>query len=468
MTNPPLPTSGSDLLSQAKLKLAAARQSRLPALKTSSPSVDAAIGGVHHGRITSLHCEAGGYAYGTLAPSFLLTRDGASQVAYVDTTGAFSPVSLLQVVMLRMQQGRESGGQSLAADVQVPVRDRAAQMLDRVQYMRAFDFDGVVEAVAEVAAGIRSEDGEQDRGRAGDGTADIQNEDAPVTGVEDEEEDSTRELDAGCEGEDNNDSKIPAQQATDPTAAAGDTVEQLSDHDGPLVRDVVPDSQADSDEEILWPLPPLPKHDHGKRKKQKQKEHGQGIVQQVPDAKDTNEATDGEHPELPPSQLEEDASPAAIPENTAKTVGLLIVDSMSRPTEGLLEANEVTGHAALTRLSRTFRSLARDRDMAVLLLSSPVLPPMGKVREQKDIYARHMSVFAGIQPTYGLAHTINNSVDLSLLASRYLTDGAAARRRWSAGQETLVVEVISERHGDAAGRWGAFTVKDGTELVDIW
>ncbi|KAK6331150.1 hypothetical protein TWF696_003219 [Orbilia brochopaga] len=414
MTNPPLPALGSDLLSQARL--AAARPSR-PSLQTSSPSIDAAIGGVQYGRITSLQCDIGGHgtllAYYIVASYLLSIVDDTSQVAYVDTTGAFSAVNLLQVLMRRLQQDATHAQEAGATSV----RDTAAQLLDRVQYMRAFDFDGVVETVEEVTMGIQTE-------TDADAEPNIAQEERII--VEEEEVDT-----AGI------------SKAEDADASSASEVQSL----------VVPDSLADSDEEIFWPLPPLLKDDAGIRRKRR-KEEGKSEVEE--------EKNTQSHP---PSETNTVAPPIIVKCDQAKTVGLLIVDNISRPVEGLLDTNEVAAHAALTQLSRKLRSLARDRGMTILLLSSPAFQ-QGKYKDRRDIYARNVSIFAGIEVTDGLVQTLNNNIDMSVMISKYPQPRNHKRR--SGGREAFVVEVLSQRYDDGEGQWGAFTVKDGTELVDFW
>ncbi|KAJ6258383.1 hypothetical protein Dda_6423 [Drechslerella dactyloides] len=411
MTNAPLPVSASDLLSQARL--AAARPPR-PPLQTSSPSVDAAIGGVQYGRITSLQCDAGTYgtllAYHIVASYLLAVTDEGAQAAYVDATGAFSPVTLLQVLMRRiiLQQTATQAQEGETAKV----RERAAQLLDRVQYMRAFDFDGVVEAIDEVAVGIQTEVAE-------DGN--ISREEVSVVHETEERPPAAGDVESSSEGE---------------------------------VRSVIPDSLADSDEEILWPLPPGLKDDPGLRK-ERLKEESENTTGQQNDAE-----------EHTPLEADNATTPPPAKQEESKRAGLLVIDSIPRPVEELLDTNEVTAHVALMQLSRKLRSLAQDREMAILLLSSPVAQ-YTKGKEQRDVYARDISIFAGIKPIDRLVRTLDDGVDMSIMVSRY-TSQRENRKRRSIGPETFVVEVLSQRYGNGAQQWGAFSIKDGVQLVDIW
>ena len=83
------------------------------------------------------------------------------EVAFIDTTGTFSPLRLRDVLASRLQQqSRRRRYQQLGYMYEkVPPESDATQreaietatsMLDRVKVMRVFDFAGVVEAIGEV------------------------------------------------------------------------------------------------------------------------------------------------------------------------------------------------------------------------------------------------------------------------------------------------------------------------------
>ncbi|KAF3922823.1 hypothetical protein ABW21_db0204818 [Orbilia brochopaga] len=352
-------------------------------------------------------------AYYIVASYLITILDETSQVAYIDTTGAFSPVTLLQVLMHRLQQDATHVGEARPTSI----RDTAAQMLDRVQYMRAFDFDGVVEAVEEVAVGIQTE---------------MINPEDP--GVDEKDE-------------------IAAEEEADGVVLPAATGNVETSSEAEVQSNVVPDSLADSDEEIFWPLPPILRDDTGIRKK-KRKEKS---MSEKDDERRSQQSS--------PSEIDKAATPSAARHEETKTVGLLIIDSISRPMEQLMDTNEVAAHVSLTQLSTKLRSLARDRDMAILLLSSPVFQ-QSKAKDRKDLFFRNLSAFASIEPTDGLVHTLNKSVDMNVMVSRYPHKAAHKRRR--GGQEAFVVEVINQRYSDGKGQWGSFAIKDGTQLVDIW
>ena len=84
-----------------------------------------------------------------------------SEVAFIDTTGSFSPARLRDVILSRIEHHspktkyQQTGYmyEPIPQPAVVPPQEallRAVSMLDRVRIMRVFDFVGLVEAVAEV------------------------------------------------------------------------------------------------------------------------------------------------------------------------------------------------------------------------------------------------------------------------------------------------------------------------------
>ena len=170
---------GSNLLSAAITRL---KEKPLPASSGCS-GLDASVldKGFRYGEITSIAGASGtGKSLVSLNNSLLenslmtidqvalnaiashLLNQENDDVAFIDTTGSFSPLHLREVVTYRLLNPskhvkyRQSG--YVYAKVQLKVetetedaiQDKAAGMLDRVKIMRVFDFAGVVEAVGEI------------------------------------------------------------------------------------------------------------------------------------------------------------------------------------------------------------------------------------------------------------------------------------------------------------------------------
>lgn len=98
-------------------------------------------------------------AYHAMA-SHLLTYN-LGEVAFIDTTGSFSPLRLRNVLAYRLEAKiqrnsyQESGYMyekrtSALENSKKAIVDKATSMLDRVKVMRVFDLAGVVEAISEV------------------------------------------------------------------------------------------------------------------------------------------------------------------------------------------------------------------------------------------------------------------------------------------------------------------------------
>ena len=98
-------------------------------------------------------------AYHAMASHLLTYKLG--EVAFIDTTGSFSPLRLRDVLAYRLEAKiqrnsyQESGYMyekrtSALENSKKAIVDQATSMLDRVKVMRVFDLAGVVEAISEV------------------------------------------------------------------------------------------------------------------------------------------------------------------------------------------------------------------------------------------------------------------------------------------------------------------------------
>ncbi|KAK6329894.1 hypothetical protein TWF718_003321 [Orbilia javanica] len=498
MTNPLLPSLGSDLLSQARSK----HPPPLP-LKTSFEHIDTAIPPIKYGRITNIQCEVGGH--GTLLSHHLLTthlltphpqdphgNKPPSQVAYVDTTGSFSAVNLLKVLELRLSLLSQQGTTQEVNTHGGQIRKRAVELLDRVQYMRTFDFDGVVETVQEVF-GSRAGDVGGDGGLDGgvEGGAGIN------SGVMTPE---TRTP----ENEGTAEAAMEVDSAVSPAEEEGEEEEEEEEAEGEeelSERTTIPDSDADSDEEIFWPIPLLPKHDPGVKLKPKgdgnnnnnnnnddSARRRRDIDETVSAAETAAEATgetvvdperfgislaleegDKEREEISvPLDVEEQQ--LSQPPLQGRNFGVIIFDNISRPLENLMETgDEVEINSRLTSLSKGLKSLARDQGIAIILLSTPTTFPPNTKDTKKDQYSKNSSIFSRVQPTEGLPRTLGSCLDHTIMVSRYPKNEAmTSHRRRSGGHDRFIIEAVAERNGGGVGKWGGFMVKGDIEFVELF
>ncbi|KAF3937256.1 hypothetical protein ABW19_dt0203486 [Dactylella cylindrospora] len=282
-------------------------------------------------------------------------------VAYIDTAGTFSPITLLKVLMHRLQHGATQEAPHNEEEGSKDLKSKAAELLDRVQYMRTFDFDGLVDAITEVSAGIQKDE---------EGVQAVQEVDVKM-------EEVTQVADLGEENGTTGNEIVPEEMEDDDEimqsaeSQMSEYEEAVSEADEAEPETIIPDSQADSDEDILWPLPIQPKHDHGIRKKKSRLEDLQqlhiSVKDEIPPPEIVDRGREPEETRAEPSPIDQvDPEPHNQIEE-GRTVGLLIIDNISRPTEELLEAGEISGQAALTTFSRNLRSLAQDQAMAILV-----------------------------------------------------------------------------------------------------
>ncbi|KAK6497094.1 hypothetical protein TWF506_004573 [Arthrobotrys conoides] len=488
MTNPPLPSLGSYLLTQANHSPSNPTSSLL---KTSFKSIDTAINGIKYGCITNIQCEIA--SHGSILSHHIITShllnpssQERSQVAYVDTTGSFSAVNLLKVLEFRLQQGttQEPGSTIAAGDGggREGVRQHAVELLDRVQYMRTFDFDGVMETVAEVFGGMSK--GEAEMVEAEGLEVEVGHPGLELQGAEEDvQEDPVMEevrvksrsrITTPEEGEefelkkeqnDDDGDNMEAEPAGSPAKNPGERTA------------AIPDSEADSDEEIFWPIPLLPKHDPGLQGHKKRREDTTESGLETTVTKDLYENSDPEpsgslgveaEEEIPvPLDLEGERGEVPLP-LPGRNFGVIVFDNISRPLENLLEKGEVEANSKLTLLSRGLRSLARDQGIAILLLSTPTTLPPNTKDQKKDSYIKNSSIFARIQPTEGLPRTLGSCLDHSIMVSRYPKNEVTSHRRRSGGQDKFIIETVAERYGGRAGQWGGFVVKGDIEFVELF
>ena len=203
MADNPTEPSAPPTLGSALLTLAEARQTRVPTpARSGAAAIDelALEGGFRYGEITALAGASGTgktlLAYHAIA-SHLLAHTGG-EATFIDTTGAFSPVRLREVLSyrLRARYHRSSHEHSGYIYDNVVVKgergeewflDEATGLLESVKVMRVFDLAGLVEAVGEV--------GEMREKHLGEARKDVVEEVAKRRHeVDDSEEDSDAEM----------------------------------------------------------------------------------------------------------------------------------------------------------------------------------------------------------------------------------------------------------------------------------
>ncbi|KAL9124471.1 MAG: hypothetical protein Q9217_006198 [Psora testacea] len=171
------------LLGSTLLTLAEAHANQRPSPASSGLAViDECVldGGFRYGEITSLAGAASTgktlLAYHAAASHLLAHASG--EVAFIDSTGSFSPIELRDVIAFRLSILSQRGSfeqadcvykRPLAAECfdGTEIMQEATSILDRVKVMRVFDLAGVAEAVGEVTEMITEDPSVVDIGAKG-------------------------------------------------------------------------------------------------------------------------------------------------------------------------------------------------------------------------------------------------------------------------------------------------------------
>ncbi|KAI2482227.1 hypothetical protein Ptr902_06608 [Pyrenophora tritici-repentis] len=173
------PVFASQLISDEKLddlvdRVCHSRTSRRKCeksrLKTNVRSVDDALGGGLES--ATVVCVSGEAAAGTseICRTYLvssLLQHANSTAAVIDTTGNFDIFRVYTLIVARLSAHVDGIPESLRSlldpEKGVGIEEVAAMVLDRVNIMRVFDFEGVKEAVGEIEAALEKVEDEVER-----------------------------------------------------------------------------------------------------------------------------------------------------------------------------------------------------------------------------------------------------------------------------------------------------------------
>lgn len=323
-------------------------------------------------------------------------------------------------------------GDGLTAE-EVDIKTKAAQKLDRVKIMRVFDFDGMVEGIAEMRDELEAKE----------------------TPVEVEEEMSNNEA-------------SPAVQ--DERQDLGEELLGIK-----RVKSTIADSQQiEGDEEIEMMLDDLLDEEvyqtgaPGPGEQQKQQKSPQEEQQQ--------------EDESPPTR---DPSPQA---NNDQKHHMLIIDNLTHLIAPIMKRNYIQGQALLSSFLRSLAHTARQHDICVLILNATLRQqPTSSTSSTSDNTSTAPAIEPGpsafasaemkVRPALGKA--LGYLVDVSLLIHR-LSGGEEGKRERGGGGgsrktgnregrgEVGVMEVVQDREGGRVGRMGLFRVDGEGSLVDAF
>lgn len=342
-----------------------------------------------------------------------------SHVAVIDTTGSFSPVTLRDVILSKLDPG--AGPSTPYVNVRHETEDealpqKALQALDRVQIMRAFDFDGVFEAVQEVGTAPGSE---ASTGRGGGP--------AMRMAVLDGEEGALAE------------GALDNRQAQHRSTSVNPTLGMME----------IPDSEAEDEED--------------------DQEEGANPIRTAghdDQRKSPHEAA------VKAASSEDDGEGGA---SSVAKIGMIVIDTITNVVSSMVRASQVQGHASLLSFTRNLSGLATDQRICILMLNGSVsvpgarqepsavmspTPPTTKIphthlrpRHSSQADTNQVSIFPWPtdKPALGKAftHCVDTHVFLSKIPSSVLRSPHATRKLLAGTRAESVVEVGAEVRSEA-------------------
>ena len=116
---------------------------------------------------------------------------------------------------------------------------------------------------------------------------------------------------------------------------------------------------------------------------------------------------------------------------------------------------------------RSIKLLTINHHLCTILINS-VVNPRSSSGSRDGKASEEASIFTSISGKPGLGKPFAYLVDTSILVSRYgktvkqpfLMYVEEREQTISEGEEVLILEVLSDRHGSREGRWSAFEVTD--------
>lgn len=145
---------------------------------------------------------------------------------------------------------------------------------------------------------------------------------------------------------------------------------------------------------------------------------------------------------------------------------LLLIDSISHVFAPMMRNRYVEGQALLISFMRSLAHLTTANRMLTILSNDAV--PRANIKDESP------SAFSSCTVRPALGRSLEHMLDTHLLVHQTTNKTKISdenRRRFQAEipteEKTIsVVEVIQDRHGDAFGRWAAFTIDDSGSLRD--
>ena len=152
---------------------------------------------------------------------------------------------------------------------------------------------------------------------------------------------------------------------------------------------------------------------------------------------------------------------------------MLLIDNIANHASAELSNNQIGGQALLTTCMRSLRWVTKRHNLCTIVINSVVGTHLHDGPRTPYSIPEQVSIFTSVYGKPALGKTFAHLIDTSLLISKIPASKADAERATNeksdrqkgSWRSLLVMEVLYDRHGGREGRWGAFDIKDGLELV---
>ena len=185
--------------------------------------------------------------------------------------------------------------------------------------------------------------------------------------------------------------------------------------------------------------------------------------------------------EIPSSQDEEETTLDNVEPSTEhrsshrvpkRPSHMVLIDNITNHASVELSCNQVAGQALLTTCMRSLRRITKQYNLCAIVINSIIGTRLHEGPQTFNSVQEQVSIFTSVYGKPALGKTFAHLIDTSLLiskvpaskkdAERAMNQVDGPKRSW---KSLLVMEVLYDRYGDREGRWGAFDVREGLELV---
>ena len=187
------------------------------------------------------------------------------------------------------------------------------------------------------------------------------------------------------------------------------------------------------------------------------------VTEKMDEVRDSEEEPDEDH--LRPLQLASDGG-----QGVDKTIGMIVIDTITNVTNSVMSKSQVQGQALLTSFMRSFYHLTAHHHICSIIVNAVVgFDPMKSTKHQRRP-DEHISVFSSTLGKPALGKSFANLIDTSVLITTIPRKSKDATIAFGSNPDSqfvkaLVLEVVKDRCGAREGRWAAFEIIANVKLV---